>query len=207
MDTEERAAMEFVTGRPAAPAVSRYSEARYTHIKGYKIRLGDGLVSEAQAKWIVDIAEKSEGVTEAMVKSLSERLEQGFAKQAASEFITRYKDWPVKDQAAPAAKAEPTADVDEGRYAIVVDGVTKFYRVSKGKGRWEGRTFVAVQASDDLHNIYGGAARAILAEIAKAPMEAMVRYGHELGVCGRCGRTLTDEASRAAGIGPVCASK
>ncbi|MES2342166.1 MAG: DUF6011 domain-containing protein [Pseudomonadota bacterium] len=28
-----------------------------------------------------------------------------------------------------------------------------------------------------------------------------------MGECGRCGRTLTDEASRAAGIGPVCASK
>jgi uncharacterized protein DUF6011 len=35
----------------------------------------------------------------------------------------------------------------------------------------------------------------------------MVRYGQELGECGHCGRTLTDEASRAAGIGPVCASK
>jgi len=29
-------------------------------------------------------------------------------------------------------------------------------------------------------------------------------YGTELGECGVCGRTLTDEKSRAYGIGPVC---
>jgi len=36
---------------------------------------------------------------------------------------------------------------------------------------------------------------------------AIVTYGVELGVCGRCGRHLTDEDSRAAGIGPDCAAK
>lgn len=36
---------------------------------------------------------------------------------------------------------------------------------------------------------------------------AIVTYGVELGVCGRCGRHLTDEDSRAAGIGPDCASR
>jgi hypothetical protein len=37
------------------------------------------------------------------------------------------------------------------------------------------------------------------------PKESMLRYGRELGECGHCGRTLTNDASRAAGIGPVCA--
>lgn len=32
-------------------------------------------------------------------------------------------------------------------------------------------------------------------------------YGQELGHCGRCGRTLTNEASRYLGIGPECATK
>jgi hypothetical protein len=36
---------------------------------------------------------------------------------------------------------------------------------------------------------------------------AMIRFGHELGYCGRCGTELTDDASRAAGIGPICAGK
>lgn len=32
-------------------------------------------------------------------------------------------------------------------------------------------------------------------------------YGHLYGMCMICGRTLTDEASIEAGIGPICASK
>jgi hypothetical protein len=36
---------------------------------------------------------------------------------------------------------------------------------------------------------------------------AMAAYGREIGRCGRCHRTLTDEDSRAAGLGPDCASK
>jgi hypothetical protein len=37
--------------------------------------------------------------------------------------------------------------------------------------------------------------------------EAQARYGRELGVCGKCGRHLTDEASRARGLGSECAKK
>lgn len=37
--------------------------------------------------------------------------------------------------------------------------------------------------------------------------EAQALYGKELGVCGICGRHLTDEASRARGLGPECATK
>jgi hypothetical protein len=33
---------------------------------------------------------------------------------------------------------------------------------------------------------------------------AQVLFGQEIGRCGKCGKTLTDEESRAAGIGPVC---
>lgn len=38
-------------------------------------------------------------------------------------------------------------------------------------------------------------------------LEAMLRFGRELGTCGHCGRDLTNEESRAAGIGPVCRTK
>lgn len=42
---------------------------------------------------------------------------------------------------------------------------------------------------------------------AAGAYDAMIRFGHELGTCGRCGTALTDDASRAAGIGPICAGK
>lgn len=98
--------------------------------------------------------------------------------------------------------------VPAGRYAIEADGVIKFYAVDRPtEGKWAGYTFVKVQASDDLFPVKGQAAKAVLAAIAVDPKAALVRYGHAIGKCGLCGRTLTDEESRAAGIGPVCARK
>ena len=47
------------------------------------------------------------------------------------------------------------------------------------------------------------ARQAVLDGIA-ADADALARFGQELGICGNCGRDLTDEESRALGIGPVC---
>lgn len=108
-------------------------------------------------------------------------------------------------------KARPAAvqPVLAGRYAVTgEDGTLKFYRVDQPTtGPWAGHTFVKVQASDDYHRVFATAARVVLAKIAEDPKAAMLRYGHELGSCGHCGRTLTDATSRARGIGPICASR
>jgi Family of unknown function (DUF6011) len=129
----------------------------------------------------------------------------------ASEAIERAKRTLDRLKAAAPAPVAPVAPVAvaDGHYALVdADGVTKFYEVnSPTQGKWAGRTFVAVQASDERYPIRGAAAKAILAAIAADPKAALVRYGHAIGKCGVCNRTLTDEASRAAGIGPVCAGR
>lgn len=39
------------------------------------------------------------------------------------------------------------------------------------------------------------------------PRDCQVLYGQEIGSCGRCGRELTDETSRARGLGPECAGR
>lgn len=39
---------------------------------------------------------------------------------------------------------------------------------------------------------------------AAGPVEAMLKYGQEIGECGHCGRTLTNDESRAFGMGPKC---
>ena len=104
--------------------------------------------------------------------------------------------------------AAPEADVPAGRYAIVdeADGRIRFFVVDRPtEGRWAGRVFVSEQASDEKFPVRGARRGEVLAAIAVDPREAMIRYGHELGRCGNCGRTLTDETSRAMGIGPDCA--
>lgn len=100
---------------------------------------------------------------------------------------------------APAAPVQ----VADGRYAVEEDGVLRFFKVKNGNR--PGFVFLDVQASDDWHSIRNVTRiRAILALIAADPEEASLRYGRELGICGDCGRTLTDQTSRARGRGPVC---
>jgi hypothetical protein len=102
--------------------------------------------------------------------------------------------------------ATTPAEIPDGRYAVEEDGALKFFKVKNGNR--PGFVFLDIQASDDWHAIRNVTRiRAIIDLIAVDPKAAMIRYGRELGVCGHCGRTLTDEASRAAGIGPICASK
>lgn len=104
-----------------------------------------------------------------------------------------------QDRTAPAAP-----QVADGRYAVEEAGVLKFFKVKNGRTR----VFLDIQASSDWHAVQRlDRQRAILATIALDPKAAMIRYGHALGECGRCGRVLTDEASRAAGIGPICQSR
>lgn len=103
-------------------------------------------------------------------------------------------------------KTAAPVTVADGRYAVEEDGVLRFFKVKNGNRA--GFVFLDVQASDEWHSIRNlGRIRAVLALIATDPKAAMIRYGQELGECGHCGRTLTDAASRAAGIGPICASK
>lgn len=108
--------------------------------------------------------------------------------------------------AAQTAPTTPATEVADGRYAVEEDGVLKFFKVKNG--RKAGFVFLDIQASDEWHKVSNVTRiRKVLALIAVDAKAAMVRYGQEIGECGHCGRTLTDEASRAAGIGPICASK
>lgn len=74
--------------------------------------------------------------------------------------------------------------------------LSALYRVIGGRGKTR---------------IYGQAAAkvtaALLALTSEEVAEAGIRFGLELGICGHCGRELTDEESRARGIGPVCATR
>lgn len=196
--------------QPTAPA------GEFIFIKAYRVRIGAGLISEKQAKWIVDIAERP-SVTDAMRESLQARLEQGFARAAGSAFITKYKDIPTaaaevaREELVNPGPAKVAVEVPAGRYAVTdpTDGVFKFFHLDRPtEGRWKGYTFLKVRASDDLHPIRAKAHRdAVIAAIAEDVEKAQTQYGVKLGHCYRCGRTLTDQTSRDLGIGPDCRSK
>lgn len=98
--------------------------------------------------------------------------------------------------------------VQSGRYALInADGAASFYVVERiTDGKWAGRTFVTMMVGDNGAPVKDRTQRtAILERIAADELGALARYGQMIGVCGACGLTLTDEVSRARGIGPVCA--
>lgn len=101
--------------------------------------------------------------------------------------------------------AAPRPQVIDGFYAVNTDaGHLAFYRVEVSK---KGFYTVSLQTSDELTSLPWSTAKSVLAKIEQDPKEAAIRYGKELGVCGVCNRTLTNEESRARGIGPICADK
>lgn len=104
-----------------------------------------------------------------------------------------------------AAPSHP--EVLDGRYAIPNasgKGGLAFYKVWT---RRDGSRGVDLQVSDDYLPVGRAQVPGILARIAEDVQGASAAYGREIGCCGVCGRTLTDETSRAVGIGPVCATR
>lgn len=116
----------------------------------------------------------------------------------------------AQPNASAPGKSAPDEEVNvpAGHYAVTGnDGTTDFYRVDRPtKGKWAGWTFVKLQVSDDYQRVSQAQSDTILKRIEEAgPREAAIRYGHELGKCSLCNRTLTNNDSIEAGIGPVCA--
>ncbi len=112
---------------------------------------------------------------------------------------------PEPEPVAPTRARLDFKAIPDGNYAVREDGVIKFYRVSTGKSGYKN---VQVRASDDLHMLFGRAGIAVLHRIVEAGLaESAMLFATELGRCWRCGKSLTDEESRARGMGPDCASK
>jgi hypothetical protein len=140
-------------------------------------------------------------------------------KKAASDEINRLMALPKpskkKLEAQPASKPkEKLPDVPAGYYAIDnTDSATNsigFYRVDRPtKGKWEGFTFVKRVVGGRVdERVPRGQTADILQRIIKAGIDqAGFRYGQEIGQCCACNHTLTNDESRAKGIGPECANK
>ena len=99
--------------------------------------------------------------------------------------------------------------VANGRYAITVGDKLRFFHINAPtKGKWVGFTFVKefFGGGQEINIRNRETRNQILGAIAN-DSKALARYGQELGFCGICGRELTDEVSRAIGIGPVCREK
>jgi hypothetical protein len=75
-----------------------------------------------------------------------------------------------------------------------------------GSSTWYGRitSGVFVQSTRVGQHVYEAVAEA-MSHLAHDPASAIRAYGRQSGQCACCGRPLTDPASMAIGVGPVCA--
>lgn len=137
----------------------------------------------------------------------------GRSADDVSDSINRLKAEGFTGRTSAPAAAPSVDAVPAGRYAVATeDGAINtlaFYKVDRPtEGRWAGFVFVKLIVSDDEQRLSKAASATVLAKIAAVGAEAAsAAYGHEIGACGVCSRTLTNDESRERGIGPICAAK
>lgn len=153
--------------------------------------------SEKQTNLIETLLAEREGYTEGFALRVTYAISTGtLPRSKASEIISWLLDKPKAATTVPA-----------GYYAVEClsgNNDLTFVKVDRPeKGKWAGYTFVKRVVGGHPDPIKGAERSAVLAAIAADP-DAGPRYGREIGNCYVCGRSLTDEESRALGIGPVC---
>ena len=191
-------------------------------------------MSEAQEAYIRSLLEQRVIEPDAVTATLR-LIEPPFTidKQRASRWIEELKSRPMRmgqnDTKAslveykildddPLIKAPAWVGgvnpVPRGSYAVPTtsDGAvneTAFYKLwiaefnASNRGAW----VLYQQISDRFDRMPRYIANNVLKQIADRPQHYAALYGHAIGKCGICGRTLTNDESRSRGIGPICAQK
>lgn len=98
------------------------------------------------------------------------------------------------------------APVGEGFYAHL-GKIYKVQRAVHGSGHLYAKMLVPPTNGGGSQWVYGPGIHKQLTESMRLTREEAVRFGKLYGVCCICGRTLTNEDSIEAGIGPICAGK
>lgn len=124
-------------------------------------------------------AERAPIIADKLVAAFEAARDRGLVRP-----ILRFEGFSISPAKATSANAGALYVKDGGVYLGKIVG-TEF------KASWDGK-----QRKDLADRI---------SSIMADPVEAAKQYGKESGICSCCGRTLTDPASIAAGIGPICA--
>lgn len=176
--------------------------------------------TEGQLEFLIDLVKQIGAYNAERGRELWLRLREQDEKglltaQAASDTITALKNERnerrlehvvPQDSPKPRPKLPDVPEVPEGRFSVPTDeGHLGFYLVRIDE---RGRYTVKVYASDRLHKLPWAAALGVLRKIeADSPETAALRFRQESQRCYKCGRRLTQEHTRAAGVGDECASK
>ena len=200
--------------------------------KGQPIGSGPNGFRHADCKasnaWIKDIIEsrRQEDLVRNEWYDGEEDLQQGALARIVDQvldelaFIARTKPQPEGETPkapAPTSGLDLTVLPEGGSYYAVpnADGKLTFLKVDRPKdGKWGGWTFVRqyLGGQGPAQRLgcakpgqgYSGQWPSLMEKVLADPKGAAQTFGQELGKCARCHADLTDETSRAQGLGPVC---
>lgn len=176
--------------RAAQPVVveDEPTEKQIAFFRSLNVQLG----ADADAIAAIEAGLKSSGLWNR--KAMSDYIDRLVAERKLQEA--------KRSEAKPSARAADDSSL-EGFHEV--DGVVyKVQRAVHGSGHLYAKQLDPNSGSFDY---VGRAPLAKLSERTVLTLERAKELGHLYGVCVRCGRTLTDENSIAAGIGPICAGK
>lgn len=128
------------------------------------------------------------------------------SKKAASATIESLLAMP---KAAPASHpdAQPAGEATEGMHKIG-DEIFKVQKAVHGSGHLYAKRLVPGDGFGAKATfVYAPGVLKTLSAATKMTLEEAKAFGALYGTCCVCGRTLTNETSIEAGIGPVCAGK
>jgi hypothetical protein len=144
--------------------------------------------SEAQIKFLRSLLAEKLADPAAALAWLDTHM---LSKATASAKITEYKAMPTVNRA---------AQLDEGMYKVGED-IFKVYRTR------DKDILVTKQLIEGVFEYTGRAPLKFITVEHRMTLDEAKAYGKVTGTCCVCGRKLTNEASIADGIGPVCSGK
>ena len=129
-------------------------------------------------------------------------LSDGKAMSAAIDMLLDIKKHSRRGEAA--RPSETATEAPEGMHRLG-ETIYKVQRAVHGSGNLYAKKLV--QYGDEWTFEFEPGAIRRLSEATKLTLEEAKAFGALYGTCCVCGRTLTNEESIEAGIGPICSSK
>ena len=173
----------------------------------------DKPISDRQISFLTDLTRKymtlngytNEDIEDALTATGNKHI-AGLSRQEASEAIDKKLDQIKKLEKELVENPAVTAEEDriDGFWELPDGRIVKVQYAVHGSGRPYGKVLDTVSGG---FNYLNGIVNNVRREGTRLTLERAQELGHLYGMCIRCGATLTDEASIAAGIGPVCATK
>lgn len=109
--------------------------------------------------------------------------------------------------ARPTVERTPTHELADGIYRNATGEVVKVYHAVHGSGQQVAKVLRVTGHGEGTFEYAGKAPLRSLTEAMRMTLAEATEFGSLYGICCNCSRTLTDERSIAAGMGPICSAR